>query len=718
VDRDKAIFMSTAKNGHGTHAGEPQQSHLSNEAQWGHYIQALPQLIWTWQPDGKCDYANPQYLAYAGTTAADLAKTGWLDLIHADDRKAIAEKSADTSGAAGPYNAECRIRRADNTYQWFKASVVPIRDNHQHIVSWMACCTDITDLKRSARDLRQARDAAEAASQAKSEFVANVSHEIRTPMNAILGMTELALADNPPDSQREYLSIVKSSAEALLQVINDLLDFSKIEAGRLELDSTEFSLRLNLNEVVRTLSVRAHRKGIELVCHVRDDVPDSLIGAAGRLRQVLVNLVGNAIKFTERGAAVLRVSLENAIPPPVLTGSISNQPAEVVLCFEIVDTGIGIAPDMQRKIFEAFEQGDNSTTRRYGGTGLGLAISARLVDLMGGHISVHSESGRGSTFSFTSNFTVAPSAPSASTVESRMTSSGLRPSPARHLRILLAEDNIFNQQVVQLLLGRQGHFVHVVGDGPNTLTSLSERQFDILLLDLHMPGMDGFQVVTELRRRERATGKRLPVIALTARSMTGDRERCLAADMDDYVPKPFHPEELNTAIDRVMAGKSQARTPMSAPLAPHPAPSRVPHSGVRTPHPPFVPAFTPASAPSSSPPADLLDRTAILRSCGGDAKLLRTMIQSFQKQAPALLASVQNAVNQNDARQVRESTHKLRGMVAAFSTAAAKATELLEQMGADGKLHPARQQCAVVESMVNGILPRLERLQVEDLTRR
>jgi PAS domain S-box-containing protein len=702
--------MSTAKNGHGTHDGELHQSQLSDQSPWARYIQALPQLIWTWQPDGKCDYANPQYLAYVGISAAELAKTGWLQAIHADDRAAIAEKAADTSPSAGPYDVECRIRRTDGDYQWFKVSVVPFRDNHQHIVSWMACCTDITDLKRIARDLRQARDAAEAASQAKSEFVANVSHEIRTPMNAILGMTELALADNPADAQREYLSIVKSSAEALLQVINDLLDFSKIEAGRLELDSTEFSLRLNMNEVVRALSVRAYRKGIELVCQVRDDVPDALIGAAGRLRQVLVNLVGNAIKFTERGAAVLRVSLEHPLSPPVLTGETPTEPVEAVLCFEIVDTGIGIAPDMQRKIFEAFEQGDNSSTRRYGGTGLGLAIAARLVDLMGGRINVHSESGRGSTFSFTANFTVAPTAPLARPVESRMAAAGHRPPPGRHLRVLLAEDNVFNQQVVRLLLSRQGHTVQVVGDGQNALTSLSQGQFDILLLDLHMPRMDGFQVVAELRRRERGTGKRLPVIALTARSMVGDRERCLAADMDDHVPKPFHPEELNTAIDRVMAGKSQARPTMPTSVGP----PRVPPPGARTP----PRSSAPSSAPSSAMPGDLLDRTAILRSCGGDAKLLRTMIQSFQKQAPALLASVQNAMSQHDAGQVRESAHKLRGMVAAFSTAAAKGTEVLEQMGADGKLDAAQQQCAVVESMVNGILPRLERLRAEDLTRR
>jgi PAS domain S-box-containing protein len=322
---------------------------------------------------------------------------------HPDDHERVREAlRAYFAGETPEYQVEFRVRHRDGTYRWILSRGRAVRDAHGKPVRFAGTRIDITDLKRIEGELRLARDAAEAASRAKSEFLANVSHEIRTPMNAILGMTDLALDTELTDEQRNFLTIVNTSANSLLSVINDLLDFAKIEAGKIELDPAGFSLRGVLGETLRSLALRAHVKGLELVCHCDRDVPDALVGDAGRLRQVLLNLVGNAVKFTEAGEVVVQVaSRERQRPegaaqerPPVADAPGSP---EIELGFTVRDTGIGIPPEKQGTIFRAFEQGDNSTTRRYGGTGLGLSIASRLVGLMGGGITVESAPGQGST---------------------------------------------------------------------------------------------------------------------------------------------------------------------------------------------------------------------------------------------------------------------------------------------------------------------------------
>jgi PAS domain S-box-containing protein len=703
----------------------------------------------------------------------------------------------------------------------------------------LALTRDMTERKKAEDALRESMEAAEAASRAKSEFLAHVSHEVRTPLNAILGMNELALDTPLTDQQQKYLTVVQSSAEALLDVINDLLDFSKIEAGKLELDRTPFSLRAVVNDTLRSLALRAHRKGPELVGRISPGVPDAFVGDAGRLRQVLTNLVGNAIKFTEEGEVVVSVFIDKE---PRRQGD-KETGAGSSLSFEVRDTGIGIAREKQRKIFEAFEQADSSTTRRYGGTGLGLSIASRLVGLMGGRITVDSELGRGSSFDFTVRMGRLPgqeertaarvptelhglpvlvvdhNATSCRTIEEwllswqmapssvgdgsaalealRQAAAAGRPFPlvvldsrlagtdafavathvrqtpelaacgvvllvvedetkeltryhevgievfvakpvvegelldgvcralalpgqaagaerprsafengppqaraaslARRLRILLAEDNPYNQAVMQDLLQRHGHTLRVAVDGRDALTALAQEPFDVLLLDIHMPELDGYQVVAAQRDRERGSGRHLPVIALTARSASGERERCLQAGMDDYLAKPIRARDLLAALDRVVAGdlgKQQDE-----------------NGAMRNAEDPF-----PRSSVSAID-ADLLDRAALLAACDGDAELLGKMCRHFQTFAPGRLAEVTEALRERDLHRLRQAAHKVGGMVSSFSAAAAEAAASLERAATEGNVAQAIHAHSRLADFLAKLSSRLDAISVEQLRR-
>jgi len=785
--------------------------------------------------------------------------------VHPDDRQRIQEAlRAYFAGETPEYQVEFRALHRDGSWRWILARGIAVRDGTGKPIRFAGTRIDITDLKRIEEELRQAKDAAEAASRAKSEFLANVSHEIRTPMNAILGMTDLALDTHLSDEQRNYLTIVRSSADALLNVINDLLDFSKIEAGKLELDPADFSLRQVLSETLRALAPRAHKKGLELICRFDPDVPDLLVGDAGRLRQILLNLVGNAVKFTDVGEVVVTVELpdveeinKSEIRGPRTevreqqTEGIASQFSESIdLRIAVRDTGIGIAPDKQEKIFQAFEQADNSTTRRYGGTGLGLSIASRLAGLMDGGIAVESTPGQGSTFALTARFgtqsqassdrsisrpldlrglrvlvvddnatnrlileewlrgwqtepTVVPgglqalnalwrgvalgkpyslalldgrmpgmdgmtlaveiaSSPELAGCQTILLTSGdyegaarrreagiaaavMKPLhqeellevirrvfapgenapkekekkpdqdrgieerraatsvpvpislyPHRPLRVLLAEDNHLNQQVVLHFLTRDGHAVQVANNGREALAALDREPFDVLLLDLHMPEMDGFQVVKAVRQREQPSGRRLPIVALTARSMKGDRERCLQAGMDEYVAKPVRRAELFAAIERILSNRP-AMDPLQVA---------------------FSDCGMEKENGDSAILSDLLDAALLLTACDGDAGLLEQMIAVFRASIPGHLSSMADGLANHDAKAVRESAHKLCGLVSAFSSTADETARRLEHAAAVGDLNEASRQYAAVAAMVHNLLPLLVGITPDELRTR
>jgi signal transduction histidine kinase/ligand-binding sensor domain-containing protein/CheY-like chemotaxis protein len=410
-------------------------------------------------------------------------------------------------------------------------------------------------VQQQKREIERLLTEAQQASRLKSEFLANMSHEIRTPMNGVIGMTDLVLASELSGEQREYLELAKVSADSLLVILNDILDFSKIEAGRLELNPVEFSLAQCVQESARIFSVAASRKGLQLTVDVDPKLPDKVEGDPVRLRQVLLNLIGNAMKFTPAGSVRVMVRLQQVL----------DQAAE--LRFSVADTGIGIPEDKQHIIFEAFRQADGSTTRKFGGTGLGLAICSRLVELMGGRIWVES-AGRGSTFHFTVLMAV-PKRHVDDTVDVsrslaqmlRVVSSSADLQPAS-LRVLVAEDNAINQRLVMRILEKRGHSVKVAATGREALDSLGSEEFDVVLMDVQMPDMDGLEATEWIRKSERNTGRRLPIVAITAHTMKGDREKCLAAGMDEVIAKPIDSVKLIEIVESIGSALRPAMQPL------------------------------------------------------------------------------------------------------------------------------------------------------------
>jgi PAS domain S-box-containing protein len=574
----------------------------------------------------------------------------------------------------------------DGSKRYIETSLSPIKDSKGYITGFRGLLRDVTR-RKLAEAMYQEKLAAEASTRAKSEFLANMSHEIRTPLNSIIGLVELTLETDLSAEQYDDLNVVNSAAYSLLSLINDILDFSKIEAGKLELEEVPFNLRDFIGESLRIIASKAHEKGLELAFRVNKDIPQTVVGDPARVRQVILNLVGNAVKFTEKGEIIVSVDFEKT----------DGNPYHLV--FAVKDTGIGIPREKQEYIFGAFAQADGSTTRKYGGTGLGLAVSSQLVELMNGRIWLESPvsmghvtssgdaAGPGSSFYFSIHFKPPAHVEKPELMKQEQqeeSDENIVPANQNRLRILVAEDTLFNQKFIRRLLERRNHQATVVQNGIEAVETFLNGTFDLILMDVQMPEMDGFAATARIREIEKEQGRHIPIIAMTAHAMKGDRERCLEAGMDDYVPKPISSDTLLNSIKKLVTPQDKTDTEEN----------------------------TMSQNPATQP---VIDMEELLKAFDNDRDFLKEVIDMFIEDYPKMLEEIEAAIHAEDGPTLQRTAHALKGMVGNFQieTAVQKAFDL-EKMGANAVFDQATETLRKLSDEITAIEKMFKDMGKED----